>query len=69
MKPPRTQETLIQPSRGGVSAAFTQVVVAHGKGWLERRQGLLVLHVVGTPWEMGEQHGVLLRVHVRGTVA
>ena len=37
----------------------------YGKGWLKRINGYLVLHVEGTPEEMGEQHGVLLRNEVR----
>lgn len=36
-----------------------------GKGWLRRIDGYLVLHVEGTPEEMGEQHGVLLRNEVQ----
>ena len=36
-----------------------------GKGWLERRAGNLVLHVAGTPYEMGYQHGVLLRPQIQ----
>jgi len=36
-----------------------------GRGWLERRGGSLVLFVSGTPYEMGYQHGVLLRQRIR----
>jgi hypothetical protein len=32
-----------------------------GKGWLDLRSGYPVLHLRGTPWEMGFQHGTLLR--------
>jgi hypothetical protein len=39
-----------------------------GKGWLERRAGNLVLHVAGTPYEMGYQHGVLLRPQIQQLV-
>ena len=41
------------------------VLAREGKGYLERRGGLLVLHVKGSPYEMGYQHGKLLRSHVR----
>lgn len=41
----------------------------HGKGRLEiLPSGLAVLHVAGTPEEMGEQHGTLLRDAVRALV-
>jgi len=61
---------------GGVSAPARKIVacidsqdaktVARcGKGWLERINGYPVLHVKGTPYEMGYQHGVLLRESVR----
>lgn len=61
---------------GGVSAPARKIVscidsqdaktVARcGKGWLERINGYPVLHLKGTPYEMGYQHGVLLRESVR----
>jgi hypothetical protein len=41
----------------------------HGKGRLEvLPSGLAVLHVAGTPEEMGEQHGLLLKDAVRALV-
>lgn len=45
-----------------------EVVARHGKGRLERIDGTRVLFLEGTPEEMGEQHGVLLRDEVRGLV-
>jgi isopenicillin-N N-acyltransferase like protein len=39
-----------------------------GKGYLEKIDGLLVLHVRGTPYEMGFQHGKLLGERVRAIV-
>ncbi|MFO0787849.1 MAG: C45 family peptidase [Pirellulales bacterium] len=36
-----------------------------GAGWLESIDGYLVLHLKGTPHEMGVQHGKLLANHVR----
>jgi len=50
------------------SAAQAELIAKHGKGWLERQQGLLVLHVEGTPAEMGEQQGVLLKEHVQANL-
>jgi len=45
--------------------AHGEVVAREGKGFLERRDdGRLVLHLQGTPYEMGYQHGVLLREQV-----
>jgi isopenicillin-N N-acyltransferase like protein len=32
-----------------------------GKSWVQRREGLLVVHLQGSPLEMGYAHGVLLR--------
>jgi isopenicillin-N N-acyltransferase like protein len=45
--------------------AFGETLARHGRGWLERDRGALVLHVEGTPAEMGEQHGVLLKESIR----
>lgn len=41
--------------------ARAEIVAREGDGWLERREGCLILHVSGTPYEMGYQHGSLLR--------
>jgi hypothetical protein len=43
------------------ASAAAQVVARCGDGYLERIDGQLVLHVKGTPYEMGYQHGALLR--------
>jgi len=50
------------------SMAQADFIAKHGKGWLERQQGLLILHIEGTPAEMGEQHGVLLKEHVQANL-
>ncbi len=50
---------------GSLSAARAETIARCGRGWLERVDGCLVLHVAGTPYEMGYQHGVLLKDHVR----
>ena len=41
-----------------------QTVARCGKGWLEHIDGYPVLHLKGTPREMGFQHGALLREKV-----
>ncbi|MBM4045606.1 MAG: hypothetical protein FJ279_10860, partial [Planctomycetes bacterium] len=41
---------------------------AAAQGRLDRINGYLVLHVAGTPTEMGEQHGRLLRPQVQRMV-
>lgn len=42
-----------------------EVIAREGQGWLEEVDGYRVLHLKGTPFEMGYQHGVLLRESVR----
>jgi hypothetical protein len=42
-----------------------ETVARCGQGWLERIDGYAVLHVKGSPYEMGYQHGKLLQEHVR----
>ncbi|MBV8677606.1 MAG: peptidase C45 [Planctomycetaceae bacterium] len=49
----------------GTAHAETRVVARCGQGFLEEVDGYRVLHVKGTPYEMGYQHGALLRDHVR----
>ncbi|MBI5368259.1 MAG: peptidase C45 [Planctomycetes bacterium] len=53
---------------GGPGAEAPQVLAVEGKGWLERRAGNLVLHLNGTPYEMGFQHGKLLRRQIAGLI-
>ncbi|MCU0873481.1 MAG: C45 family autoproteolytic acyltransferase/hydrolase [Pirellulaceae bacterium] len=48
-----------------VSSAQAETVARCGAGWLERIDGYPVLHLKGTPYEMGYQHGVLFKDHVR----
>ncbi len=45
-----------------------QTVARCGKGWLELIDGYPVLHLKGTPREMGYQHGALLRDKVRSNM-
>lgn len=46
------------------AALRAQTVARCGAGWLERIDGYPVLHLKGTPYEMGYQHGVLFKEHV-----
>jgi len=45
-----------------------QTIARCGKGWLELVDGYPVLHLKGTPREMGFQHGALLRDKVRSNM-
>lgn len=45
--------------------AAAETVARCGQGWLERIDGYAVLHLKGTPYDMGYQHGVLLKDHVQ----
>lgn len=42
-----------------------EVLGRSGAGYLESIDGQLVLHLKGSPYEMGHQHGVLLKDHVQ----
>lgn len=48
--------------------AFAQTIARCGKGWLELIDGYPVLHLKGTPREMGFQHGALLKDKVRSNM-
>ena len=45
------------------------VVATHGRGRLEMHDGTRVLVLKGTPAEMGEQHGVLLKKQIKDVVS
>lgn len=47
------------------SPAAAESIARCGPGWLEREDGCLVLHLKGTPYEIGYQHGALLKDHIR----
>jgi hypothetical protein len=53
----------LPPARGE-----RQLVARAGKGRLERIEGTRVLFLEGTPEEMGEQHGTLLRAEARAVL-
>ena len=46
-------------------AGSAQTVARCGKGWLELVDGYPVLHLKGTHYEMGYQHGALFKEHIR----
>lgn len=48
--------------------ASAETVARCGQGWLERIDGYLVLHLKGTPYQMGYQHGTLLKDHARANL-
>ncbi len=47
------------------SIAQAKTIARCGAGWLERIDGYQVLHLKGTPYEMGYQHGALLKEDCR----
>lgn len=49
----------LNPGRGPVEA-----VDPHAKGWVEEVEGTLVLHLAGTPYEMGYQRGYFAKEKV-----
>ncbi len=51
-----------------IARAETKTVARCGQGFLEEVDGYLVLHVKGTPYEMGYQQGALLKEHIRENV-
>ncbi len=48
--------------------AQAETVARCGRGWLERIDGYPVLHLKGTPYEIGYQHGALLKEDVRANL-
>ncbi len=59
--------TLVLLVVGAVSAARgdTRTIARCGEGYLEEVDGYRVLHVKGSPYEMGYQQGALLRDDIR----
>lgn len=56
---------LAAASPGWLPLARGQVIARQGQGWLEQIDGYPVLHVQGSHYQMGYQHGVLLRDSIR----
>lgn len=50
------------------AAADCQTVARCGRGFLEEIDGYRVLHLKGAPYEMGYQHGALLKEHIQANV-
>ncbi len=48
---------------------LSQIIAREGQGFLEKRDGLLVLHLSGTPYERVYQHGKLLREKIQGLIS
>jgi len=51
-----------------VSPVRAETIARCGQGWLESIDGYAVLHLRGTPYEMGYQHGALMKEHCRSNV-
>ncbi|MFN9201364.1 MAG: C45 family autoproteolytic acyltransferase/hydrolase [Planctomycetaceae bacterium] len=59
----------LAPSLALAQAKPVSATVARcGQGWLETIDGYPVLHLKGTPWELGYQQGVLLKERVRSNM-
>jgi isopenicillin-N N-acyltransferase-like protein len=52
-----------------ITAGESRTIARCGEGWLEEIDGYPVLHLKGTPYEMGFQHGALLKERVRSNLA
>jgi isopenicillin-N N-acyltransferase-like protein len=61
----RIQLVVVIATLGAGQFACAETVATCGKGWLERIDGYPVLHLKGTPHEMGYQHGALMKEHCR----
>ncbi len=59
---------LVLGSLAAAVHADSKTVARCGQGFLEESEGRRVLHVQGTPYEMGFQHGTLLKKDIRELV-
>jgi len=48
-----------------ISSALAETIARCGQGWLEKIDGYPVLHLKGTHYEMGFQHGALMKANVQ----
>jgi isopenicillin-N N-acyltransferase-like protein len=55
-------------SKVAVSRGEAQTIARCGEGWLETIDGYPVVHLKGTPYEMGFQHGALLKESARANM-
>ncbi len=46
----------------------SNAIARHGEAYLENVSGLLILHLKGTPYEMGYQNGFLLKEHIQASI-
>lgn len=44
--------------------SFAEILCSHDKGYLEKKQEQFILHLKGTPYERGYQHGALLKEQI-----
>jgi len=56
---------LFAATSAAVTPAMAGTLARCGEGFLEEVDGYRVLHLKGTPFDMGYQHGALLKEHVR----
>lgn len=52
-----------------ICPVFSEIISKNGNGFLEKRNDQLILHLKGTPYERGYQHGVLLREQIQHNIA
>jgi hypothetical protein len=50
------------------AAASADTLARCGQGWLESLDDCLIVHLRGSAYEMGYQHGALLRQHIRQNI-
>lgn len=68
--PVRAEERVALPTAANriVASAEGKTIARCGAGWLEEINGYPVLHLKGTPYEMGYQHGALLKDKVNSNM-
>ena len=49
--------------------AFSEIIAEQGEGFLEKKNGQQILHLKGTPYERGYQHGCLLKQQIERNIA
>src|SRR5271156_3476286 len=49
--------------------AFSEILSQQGSGYLEQQNGQLVLHLKGTPYERGFQHGSMLKEQIQRNIS
>jgi len=59
IEPLKTLNTKVEETSDNSQAKFT--TLSYGDGWLEERDGVKILHIGGSYYDMGFQHGKLLK--------